>query len=196
MSQLSSWGPNSALVAAADLGDAVLAHINQDRAAVGRAPLRRNALLDQSALGYAQFVATHGWNASDPHGADGRTPFQRIAATGYASQWEGENLALGFPTPESVDLAWDHSPEHYANLIFPNYTELGIGWAFGNFGGAWVEDFGSRAVGPPPPPPPPPPGTARFQLVRYVGSASLLFLANSAGEFTLTETGNEFRFTK
>lgn len=47
----------------------------------------------------------------------------------------GENLAMGFNTPEEVVNGWVHSKTHYANLIDPDFKEIGVGVTSGNFVG-------------------------------------------------------------
>lgn len=38
----------------------------------------------------------------------------------------GENLARGYKTPEDMMTAWQGSPKHYANIIDPKFTDIGI----------------------------------------------------------------------
>jgi uncharacterized protein YkwD len=38
----------------------------------------------------------------------------------------GENLAMGFSTPQEAMSAWQDSPTHYANLIDKDYEEIGV----------------------------------------------------------------------
>lgn len=47
----------------------------------------------------------------------------------------GENLALGYSTADEAVSAWTKSRTHYANMIDPDFTEIGVGVATGNFGG-------------------------------------------------------------
>jgi uncharacterized protein YkwD len=52
---------------------------------------------------------------------------------------EGENIAHGYQTPESVFDGWLRSPSHCANLMSPQYHSFGGGQA----GTYWVQKFGS-----------------------------------------------------
>lgn len=52
---------------------------------------------------------------------------------GYDYNVAGENLAMGFSSPEEVVNAWTKSRTHYENLIDPEYKEIGIGMVSGAF---------------------------------------------------------------
>lgn len=59
----------------------------------------------------------------------------------------GENIAMGQRTPQDVVEAWMNSPGHRANILSPNYSEIGVGYvppADGHGLGYWVQDFGAR----------------------------------------------------
>ncbi len=43
----------------------------------------------------------------------------------------GENLAVGFATPEDVVTAWVESPTHFTNLIDPDFKDIGVGSRIG-----------------------------------------------------------------
>ena len=91
------------------------------------APLGRNALLEKSALAYAQDMARYGY--MDHTGRDGSSPQQRISAAGYSWVEAGENLASGVMDADAVVDGWLHSPGHCANLMEPAYTEMGVAFA-------------------------------------------------------------------
>ena len=42
----------------------------------------------------------------------------------------GENLSFGSTSPEQVMYQWMHSPSHRDNIMFPDYTELGVGYYY------------------------------------------------------------------
>jgi uncharacterized protein YkwD len=45
----------------------------------------------------------------------------------YNYSYAGENLAMGFGKDEKAqNLAWKNSPTHYANIVKPKFTEVGI----------------------------------------------------------------------
>ena len=51
----------------------------------------------------------------------------------YPYYMAGENLAMGFVDAEAVVNSWAKSPTHYANLVDPEYTNIGIGMKSGLF---------------------------------------------------------------
>ena len=70
----------------------------------------------------------------------------RANAVGYNYAWLGENIAFNYPDAPSVVNAWMNSPEHRANILNPNYTDIGVSFAWNSLGQAYAtEDFGSPA---------------------------------------------------
>ena len=45
----------------------------------------------------------------------------------------GENLAMGFSSADAVMQAWIQSPLHYQNLVDPDFIDIGIGLASGDY---------------------------------------------------------------
>jgi uncharacterized protein YkwD len=80
----------------------------------------------------------------------------RILRTGYARNqgWSlGENIAWGtgdLGTAGSIQRAWMESPGHRANILRPQFREIGIGIAVGapvpggDEGATYTTDFGVR----------------------------------------------------
>jgi Cysteine-rich secretory protein family len=66
---------------------------------------------------------------------EGRSPWYWLEESGYAYSYAGENLAMNFSESEDVIHAWTASPAHYANMIKPEFTHVGIGMAEGLFEG-------------------------------------------------------------
>lgn len=52
----------------------------------------------------------------------------------------GENIARGYPTPESVFQGWMNSEGHRGNILNPNYREVGVGY----HDTYWSQVFGER----------------------------------------------------
>lgn len=52
----------------------------------------------------------------------------RINQTDYEGGPAGENIALGYPTPEAVMDGWMTSPGHCRNIMHPDSNEIGIGY--------------------------------------------------------------------
>ena len=93
--------------------------------AVGR--VRLNATLSGAALAHATDMATHSYFAHE--GRDGSTPSDRATRAGYRWRAIGENIASGMTTPEAAVEGWLKSPPHCANLMAPQFTEMGIAFA-------------------------------------------------------------------
>jgi uncharacterized protein YkwD len=123
----------------------VLDLTNAERANAGLAPLALSPELQDAAQSYSQVLASSGCFAH----TCGPVPdfVDRDAAAGYDG-WTsiGENIAAGYPTPEDVVAGWMASPGHRANILSPNFTEIGIGLSAGAapYGSFWTQEFGSR----------------------------------------------------
>ncbi len=119
--------------AAAVLPAAVEALANADRSANGLPPLSPSPLLAQAAQMKAQDMAAKSYFAHVS--PDGKTPLDWLNAAGYRYQNVGENLGLNYASSESVESGWMNSPEHRANILLPQFTEIGVGYAEGNYEG-------------------------------------------------------------
>lgn len=131
----------------ADIAKSTLENfINQTRQSVGLAPLSENDKLNQAARMKAEnMVQNQYFNHTSPSGI---TPWVWFSKAGYNYKYAGENLAIGFYESEEVYNAWLNSPSHKANIVNPNYTEVGTA-VLGGFGGGntivVVQEFGSPA---------------------------------------------------
>jgi len=57
------------------------------------------------------------------------------------SAW-GENIASGQRTPEAVVTAWMNSEGHRANILSPNFSKIGVGYATNSNGTPyWTQMF-------------------------------------------------------
>jgi len=78
---------------------------------------------------------------------DGRQPWDFISGAGYDYIYAGENLAIGYNDNQEVMTAWMNSPTHRENILNPNYREIGVASASGEYEGAQttvvVQMFGS-----------------------------------------------------
>lgn len=107
----------------------VLELTNAYRAEQGLAPLRLNLELSKAAQDYAERMAAESF--FDHNSPDGDSPGDRITWAGYQWMTWGENIAVGYRTPVEVMKAWIKSPSHRQNLVNPNYSEIGLGFAVG-----------------------------------------------------------------
>jgi uncharacterized protein YkwD len=98
--------------------DAVM-RVNQTRAALGRPPVRVTEELTVKAQQVADHLA-----------AMGRLEHSADLSSGIAGPYEliGENEGYG-PSVEQIHTMLIHSPDHFAIMIDPRYTEIGIGIA-------------------------------------------------------------------
>lgn len=89
------------------------------------APLTLEGRLTAAAEAHSQDMFDHGFMSHT--GSDGSSVVDRVERQGYTWSALAENVAAGFPTPESVVAAWLGSPGHCANIMNAAYTELGTG---------------------------------------------------------------------
>ena len=123
--------------ALAAMAGAQLCLLNGERADAGLPPLTLNAKLSAAASAYAADLVAGSYLSHT--GRDGSTIRTRLDAVGYLPAdggWAiGENLAWGtgaLATPGSIMQAWMNSEGHRANILNPEYREIGIGIVVGN----------------------------------------------------------------
>jgi uncharacterized protein YkwD len=138
---LAGAGPDNAVAAQTAR---VLELTNVERARAGLPPLVLSIQLSEAAQQYSDVLAT---DACFAHTC-GPVPemVQRDAQAGYTG-WTavGENIAAGYPSPEAVVSGWMASPGHRANILNPDYRELGVGLSSGGkYGAYWTQEFGAR----------------------------------------------------
>ncbi len=123
----------------------VVATTNAERQAQGAVPLTLNAQLSAAASAKVQDMFTQQY--FEHVGPDGRQPSDWVDASGYEYKLTGENLALGdFSGDTDLVTAWMNSPGHRANILKPEFTEIGVAVGKGMFEGkeTWlaVQVFG------------------------------------------------------
>ena len=82
-------------------------------------------------------------------GSDGGSAGQRITRQGYSWSTYGENIAVGYPSVSAVVQGWLGSEGHCRNIMDPDFTEIGAGYAVGQYGGNssaryWTLDLADR----------------------------------------------------
>jgi uncharacterized protein YkwD len=78
-----------------------------------------------------------------PGGDLGDDPWERIGATGFGGSPTGENIAAGYADAASVVAGWVDSDGHCANLMNPDATLTGVGYARGGtYTHWWTQNFG------------------------------------------------------
>jgi hypothetical protein len=130
----------------ADVTENILIDLtNQERADLGLTPLKENIKLNEVAYQKAKDMLDNDYFAhSSPSGI---TPWYWFKNAGYNYRAAGENLAVGFVDSKEVVDAWIDSPSHRANLLNPNFQEIGIAVVTGELNGQEttlvVQSFGS-----------------------------------------------------
>jgi uncharacterized protein YkwD len=132
------------------VASALVDETNQQRVANGDAALQVSPLLQQAAQDKANDMATNDYFAhTSPSGV---TPWDWFEKVGYSFSFAGENLAVNFSNSQDVTNAWMNSPEHRANILDGDFTQIGIASAQGTLNGQptiyVVEEFGTPASAP------------------------------------------------
>lgn len=139
---------------AADLE--VLRLTNAERQKYGLPRLRLSKKLSIAAMCHAKDLAEHDnfyvQPGVDVHaGSDGSSTFSRVTRAGYQPSYWGENVYDWSPTISAANAVnwWMSSPSHRANILNPNYTEIGIGYSLVHTSNRhrYVQDFGTPQPG-------------------------------------------------
>jgi uncharacterized protein YkwD len=127
---------------AAALIDAMLEAVNSERGKMGLPRLVLSDDLTVMADHYAdRLIAGDYFAHIDP--LTGSTLAARARQRGYSFYKVGENLAAGQPDVAAAMADWMKSPTHRANILDPDFTELGIAVRDGGrYGRYWVQEFG------------------------------------------------------
>ena len=78
-------------------------------------------------------------------GSDGSSPSERIAAAGYAASQSSE-IIYGSGYPQTALDWWMSDATHRAEILNPNITDMGVGYAYSNqtaYGSYFTVDFAS-----------------------------------------------------
>lgn len=89
-------------------------------------PLASNAALNAAALVHSTEMAALRYFSHK--GKDGSQVSDRASRVGYNWQAIGENIASGMRTPLEAVEGWIASPGHCANLMNPQFTDMGSGY--------------------------------------------------------------------
>ena len=93
----------------------------------GPAPrLEWHEKLAAAALAHSRDMATH--NYFSHYAKDGSTVGDRAARAGYTWSRIGENIATGQGSPEQVVAGWLNSPHHCANIMEPDFRQMGAAY--------------------------------------------------------------------
>lgn len=106
---------------------------NAKRRENGLQPLLEEPALIKAAKAKAEHMFSQDYWAHN--GPDGKTPWFFIVNEGYQYVHAGENLAKDFDSTEAVLEAWMASQGHRANILSPNYQDIGFAVVNGKLNG-------------------------------------------------------------
>jgi len=135
--QSSAGSSNSQKADNLSFEEQVVALVNEQRAANGLQPVTLSTALSNAARVKSQDMHDNHYFAheSPTYGS----PFEMLTSFGISYRAAGENIAMGYATPEAVMNAWMNSPGHRANILNASYTQIGVGYvADGNY---WTQEF-------------------------------------------------------
>ncbi|WP_308638504.1 CAP domain-containing protein [Paenibacillus silvisoli] len=118
----------------------ILQAVNAERAKAGLGALTLNASLSKVAQTKSQDMRDKNYFSHDSptYGS----PFDMMKQFGINYSYAGENIAAGQKGVQAVMTAWMNSPGHKANILSPNFTQLGVGYApGGNMSPYWTQQF-------------------------------------------------------
>ena len=144
-----NWDP-----AWAELEQGVLALVNQVRAAgvdchskgvfAATGPLKMDPALRCAARKHSADMAARDF--FDHTNPDGELPWDRMGKAGYGGYSNaGENIAAGSPDAQGTMDQWLGSDGHCANIMNPNFQDIGVGYSTGGqYGHLWTQVFGAK----------------------------------------------------
>lgn len=124
----------------------VIELVNEQRAAQGLPPMKFNTNLTDAARYHAADMSQDDYFN---HQTQDRINGALVKVCNWSDRLKvyytiynglAENIASGYPSPESVIEGWMNSSGHRTNIL-GNYREIGVGF-YNNY---WVQDFGDRA---------------------------------------------------
>lgn len=129
--------PSTPAATVTALENEVVALVNQQRAQGARCgivnvmpptgPVTMHETLRRVARAHSEDMQTRRFFAHvNP---DGLAPADRIRNAGYSTSGSGENLAVGPTTAAGAMQMWMQSPDHCFNVMFRQWTRIGVGLA-------------------------------------------------------------------
>lgn len=111
--------------------ETVVALVNKEREEAGLSALVVNDQLTAAAQAKADDMATRGYFAHQ--GPEGEVPWVWLDRAGYRYTTAGENLAVNYFSSASLARAWLASERHRSNILQPDFKEVGLGIAHGEY---------------------------------------------------------------
>jgi uncharacterized protein YkwD len=114
---------------------------NQERRRRNVPLLNRNVKLDRAAQDH------NDWMIKNNRLSHGKDVGERVRKQGYNWSWVGENIAMGYKTPETVMSGWMDSSGHRANILNGRFKDVGFGVTQDSQGRWWwTTDFGTEST--------------------------------------------------
>ena len=117
---------------------------NRERAAARLTPLQLDARLVRAAQLQAQQMARYGVMAHVLPRAQYPTFESRLEYAHYSYSDAAENVAKNYGTGTSVITGWMNSPHHRANMLSPDFTQVGVGFATDGAGDKYYAEVYGR----------------------------------------------------
>ena len=111
--------------------------VNEIRAQYGLSALNADAELSRVARIKSQDMRDNGYfsHNSPIYG----TPFEMMQSFGIRYRTAGENIAMGYRTPQSVVDGWMNSEGHRKNILNAAFTKIGVGYVESGY--YWTQMF-------------------------------------------------------
>lgn len=116
----------------------VLELVNDERAENGISPVSWSETAANAAVKRAVECSSF-FDHTRPDGRAFYTAFDDIKAPAYSAV--GENLAIGYSSPDEVVNAWMASPGHRANILNNRFDTMGVSSTNAPNGIVWVQEF-------------------------------------------------------
>ena len=116
---------------AAEESREVISLTNNLRSGLGLSPLTEEQKLNQAAFSKAKDMLAKQYFAHTNSSGNGLEYW--ISQAGYKYSVAGENLSMGYATPEEMVGAWKQSPTHYKNIKDTLYKDIGVAIVSGPF---------------------------------------------------------------
>ncbi len=123
----------------ASIAEQMLALVNAERTKAGVAPLTLSTEVSSVAQVKSDDMAKNGY--FDHNSPTYGSPFTMLSDFGVTYRTAGENIAKGQQSTEAVMKAWMNSSGHKANILSPNFKQLGVGYSANNGSPVWVQMF-------------------------------------------------------
>ena len=111
--------------------------VNEIRVQYGLSVLEEDWELSRVARYKSQDMKDRGYfsHTSPTYGS----PFNMMRSFGLSYRTAGENIAMGYRTPQEVVNAWMNSSGHRANILNASYKRIGVGYV--SQGNYWTQMF-------------------------------------------------------